>query len=81
MERMADDFIDHRRQVVQHSGGNVDRSIVSLEISVTSVNIKLLLLQDLQKPVQHCLDEHKVDQGPLGDVVGVDFPPGNQRRP
>jgi hypothetical protein len=73
IERLPDHLSAHRRQVVLHSAGGVDRSIVSLEISVTGVHFRSLLLHDLHKPVQQCPDECSIDNSPLGDMVGEDF--------
>jgi hypothetical protein len=70
---VSDDLGVHRRQVVLYRGGSVDWSIVSVEISVAGGHVRSLLLQDLHKPVQGRPDEHTVDHGPLGDVIGEDF--------
>jgi hypothetical protein len=63
----------HRRQVVLHSGGGVNRSIVSAEKSVAGGHVRSVLLQNLHKHVHLHPDEHNIYHGPLGGVVGIDF--------
>jgi hypothetical protein len=70
---VSDDLGVHRRQVVLFRGCCVDWSSVSVEISVAGGYVRSLILQDLHKPVQGRPDEHIVDHGPLGDVIGEDF--------
>jgi hypothetical protein len=64
---------DHRRQVVLHSGGGVNRSIVSAENSVAGGHVQSFLLQNPHKHVHLHPDERNIYHGPLFGVFGVDF--------